>query len=165
MHKITSLLIFFILGLIMVAALVTVGILTGMHWPYIMALWVSVLFLIILLGFYFRTYRRTMTRIGTANERLSEIKILQERRYEQLAQRLDGLSQGTFGQSRSTAGTVSSGEQSTPKLSDLEYMLARVERAERRILGRLENIALDNDTRFRTVEKLASTCRGYKVPE
>lgn len=162
MRKVTSLLISFILGLIMVATLVTAGILTGVLWMYIIAAWASVVLLVVFLGFYFRTYRRIMTRTGTANERLAEIKLLQERRYEQLAQRLDVLSQGTFGQSRSTAGAISSGQQPIPQFSDIEHTIARVERAERRILGMLENISLDNDTRFRTVEKFASICGDHK---
>lgn len=165
MHKVTSLLISFILGLVIVAALVTVGLLTGTLWIHILAAWLSALLLIVFLGFYFRTYRRMMTRIGTANERLAEIKLLQERRYEQLARRLDASSQGTFSQSQSMAGAVSSGQQSKPQYSDIEQMIARVERAERRILGMLENIALDNDIRFRTVENLASIYGDRNVSE
>lgn len=162
MRKVFFLLVSFTLGLAIVASLVTAGILTGTLWLYILALWISVLLLLVFLGFYFRTYRRVMTRVGTANERLSEIKNLQERRYAQLAQRLDSLGQGAFG-SRSTGDTVSGGQQPSLKFSDLEYLIARVERAERRILGKLENLSLDNDRGLRSVEQLASNCGVHKV--
>lgn len=155
MHKVTLLLTSFILGLTMVAAFVTAGIVTGMLWLHILALWIFLLLSAIFLGFFLRVYRLVMTRLGTANQRLSEMKLLQERRYEQLAQRLDALNHNTLGHSRSPVSGISAHQDGPPKLSEIEHLIARTERAERRILGRLENIMLDNDTCLRAVKKLA----------
>lgn len=162
MRKATFLLIFFTLGLVVIISLVTANMLIGVMWLNIVALWLSALLLVVFLGFYLMTYQRIMTRVGITNERLNEVKLLQERRYEQLAKRLDALSQGISSQSPSTRGSVLEGRQTGPKLSELEDLNARAERAERRILGRLENIMLDNDRRFRTVEKVASNCCDHK---
>lgn len=166
MQKVTFLLISFTLGLLVIASLVTVGMLNGFIWLHIVALWLAVLLLILFFGCYMRTYRRIMTRVGVTNERVAEMKHLQERRYEQLAKRLDALKQDIRAEARGNLGSGSGSTQEVSKLSDLEHLIARAERAERRILGRLENIMLDNDKHFRTVEmKLASEGGNRKQSE
>lgn len=130
----------FLLG---IAALVTIDVYRDDTVFYVIALWSSVLALVLSLVIVFRAYQRVITRLGTAGERLAEIKYLQERRYQQLSQRLDytndylRLLKALIQKSGSRASSSSSDV--SENLSELEDLNARFQRAERRILGKLED--------------------------
>jgi len=140
------------------AVLISLGIYHAEPVLHVAALWLFVFFLVSSLLLAGRGYRRITTRIGTAGERLSELKYLQERRYEQLSGRLDRLSAlvDSLDSSDNThqANLIHSMNraESGRNLAELEDINARVQRAERRILGRLENELFANALRDEQID-------------
>lgn len=150
-----------ILATVAIAVLIVFGIFSSERVFYVIALLLSLLLIINLLVFLFRGYRRVVTRIGTAGERLSELMFLQERRYEQLSSRLDRLSEDLGALRRPIEGepnNLRSTELSNSSLevSELEDLNARLQRSERRILGRLEDALLARDLESKQVDALLS---------
>src|SRR5690625_1493558 len=154
MRKI-SLLIVITLGLIASAVLVTAGLLIQQVHLFLLAMWITVLLLVLCLGFFFTAYRRIMMRLGIVNERLAEVKLLQERRYEQLARRIDKWTPSSFEKSAIDNDSITECRGLTAGISELEHLNARMQRAEQRILGKLENLLLDSDRQLRVLKELA----------
>jgi|SRR5699024_5654069 len=142
MRKAKYLLTAVVAGAVALAAVLTAALLTDDPAFFVASVWIATFFLGGLTVFLFRGYQRIVSRLRTANERLAELKFLQERRYEQLAGRLDGHGGG------SGPGI------SARSLAELESLNARLERSERRILGKLENEILTNDKRYRELERM-----------
>lgn len=144
MHKTKYLLTAVVAGGVALAAVLTAALLTNAPALFVASVWIATFILIGLTVFLLRSYQRVVTRLGTANERLAELKFLQERRYEQLVGRLDSPKVNAL------SGSGASG----PSLDELENINARCQRAERRILGKLENELLMHDKRYRKLERL-----------
>lgn len=142
MRKAKYLLTAVVAGGVALAAVLTAALVANEPALFVASVWIATFTLVGLTVFLLRSYQRVVTRLGTANERLAELKFLQERRYEQLAARLDGR-----------VGNSGSGA-SAQSLADLENLNARLERSERRILGKLENEILINDKRYRELKSL-----------
>src|SRR5699024_10207751 len=107
---------------------------------------VFVAFVLFALG----AYGKVVARIGLANERLSHLIMLQERRYEQLSVRMDTLTEGLGGLSSELSKIVlqaSKSNRGANELALLEEVYARLERTERRVLGGLENATHANERR------------------
>lgn len=146
-----------------IAGLVTTSLLGGGPVYSVVAVWISVLIILIIFITIGRVYKRTVGRIGTANMRLAEIKVLQERRYEQTRTRLDYLLRVVDNTRILTNDVNKALEQvvNTPTGEEgrhdaLEQLNARFQRAERRIIGRLENEIHENDIRSQQITALVS---------
>lgn len=156
MHRATFVLSTAILCLIVGVLAATFGVVREEALYLVIAAWASALAFVVFFVFLTQAYLRIMARTGTINNRLEETKFLLNRRYEQLAERLDDLL------ARRTAYTSTSGvEENNERLqtgtSELQDVNARLERAERRILGRLENEALSADAQIRELERIVSS--------
>lgn len=127
---------------------------------YVVSLWIGAFTLISAVFFLLRGYRRLVVRIGTANERLAEIKFLQERRYEQLRQRSDTLLTYSRNQKsysithRNAVNSIQQHDNHTLLLSELEDLNARLQRTERRILGTIAAEQINDDAHQRRIEEL-----------
>jgi hypothetical protein len=149
-----------VLGLA-ISVLLTVGLLTSQVSYFVGAIWVSLLVGLVVLAGLLAGYGRVVRRLGTANERLAELRFLLERRYEQSRQRLDTLLETSHGLTEPSDSPTSRLSSNWKGRAELENLSARVQRSERRILGRLENELLAHDRQSQQlaelIERLQST--------
>lgn len=156
MRKANLALVLLILLLVTAVVLTTVGFISSQPFIYLLAGLSVLSAMLIFCVLTFRMYQRLESRSRQTNEVLKEIKSLQEQRYEQLARRLDESKPGQPKSKMHRRGI---------ELEDLE---ARLQRAERRILGSLENNSLVADQQMRKIELLlnilqeAANLRGYR---
>lgn len=146
-----------------VALFMTLGLLSGNSIMYAIALWMFALLTIGFVLVLMRGYQRIVNRVGTANERLTELKFLQERRYDQLRRRMDYLNDSLNVLHRNVRGldtalgNVPRAPQTSNAFAELDNLNARLQRSERRILGKLENEQFSNhQLHQRLVELLES---------
>lgn len=145
-----------------IASLVTLGLNSGDAIFYVAAVWFTALLSVTLVVVLLRGYQRIVSRLSTANERLAELRFLQERRYEQTRVRLDDLLDiassisATSGDIRKVAGGITERPITPLQPSELADLNVRLQRIERRIVGRLENEFHTNDLRNRQIERLVS---------
>ncbi|MGO1942113.1 MAG: hypothetical protein ACTH05_08145 [Yaniella sp.] len=138
------------------AVFLSFGFVSGNSIFYVVALWLFMLTVIGLTLFFLRGYKRVVTRIATANERLAGLKFLQERRYDQLKCRMDYLNDSVrvlhanILEMDNATGTA----KNSMALAELDNLNARLQRTERRILGQLENERFANDRRNLRIQKL-----------
>lgn len=145
------------------ALFMTLGLLSGNSILYAIAMWIFALLTIGFGLFLIRGYQRIVNRVGTANERLTEIKFLQERRYDQLRRRIDYLNDSVNVLHRNVRGldaalgSVPRAPQTSNAFVELDNLNARLQRSERRILGKLEDEQFSNhQLHERLVELLES---------
>lgn len=148
---------------IAVASLITISLLAGSTVFYIAAVWLTLIMVLTVVIALWRAYERIAGRIGTANVRLAEIKLLQESRYEQTRARLDHLLQAADSTSKLIKDASKSGEQvieypvgKSGRHDEIAELSAHFQRTERRIIGRLENEFHENDIRNRQMNILVS---------
>lgn len=150
MRKDTLVIALVILGFFTAALLLTMALLTGQQSFYLLAIWATTSSLLAFCAFTHRMYRLVGNRTRQTNELLRELRLLQERRYDQLAGRLDAPKVG-FPDASNTAR-----QSMMVELSELEQMNVRLQRAERRVMGQLENEALASDRKNREWERLVT---------
>lgn len=124
---------------------ITFGILTGELMYFLVATWLTFFVVLGSLLLLIRAYQRIVSRLGTAKQRLGELHFLQERRYDQLRTRIDYLADSSRTLHK-IAQDLQASLNNQHRLSlasqtfeELESLNARLQRAERRILGKLEN--------------------------
>lgn len=153
MHKVKITIILYALCLVLAAIFATIGLVSEKSGYHVGAAWLLAFSLAILFGVLIRLYQRVVIRTNTTNELLKQIKFLQERRYSQLVARMDQRDGGVTSESVQSSKVGASGPAQTGsklslgEISELEEINARVQRAERRILGKLENESFDWDRR------------------
>lgn len=145
MRNIKYLVLTLVIAVILVALMATFGFISGDTVFFVTTVWLSALLSVGLFTFLILSYQRIAVRLRTANERLAEVKFLLERRYDQLRRRLDFLTDNVSLLHRNIQheplleeGSKRSLEISKV-LAEVEYLNARVQRFERRILGKIEN--------------------------
>lgn len=142
-----------LLAVAAVAVTASIGIINSKPLFFIITVWLSALLVTGLFTFLMLGYQRIVARIRTSNERLAEIKFLQERRYEQLRHRLDFLADNVRLLHRNAqrphllAGDVQGSPEVSKALTEIEHLSARMQRFERRVLGKIENEQWVNDMR------------------
>lgn len=144
--------ILFLACLVSAAGLTTAGLINAQPIFYVLGLWLFVLSLAIFFSLLLRMYQRIMARIHDIKQLLSEMRFLQERRYEQLARRLDTLRGGG---SDASLGSATAGATH----AEFENLSARLQRSERRILGKLEDEMLRYDERVRELAQTLATLK------
>lgn len=107
-----------------------------------------------------RAYLRVVARLDNVSEALSELKFLQERRYGQVSGRLDYTNDylrllkkliGRSGDGRSSRSVDSSND-----IARFDELVARIQRAERRVLGRIEDETYKNHWRSERLDQKIS---------
>jgi len=154
-------------GLFLITVGWLVAVVTGATVIYIISLGLSCIVFVAFVLFALGAYGKVVARIGLANERLSHLIMLQERRYEQLSVRMDTLTEGLGGLSSELSKSVlqaSKSNRGANELALLEEVYARLERTERRVLGGLENATHANERRELRLEKLLSTHESQDEP-
>lgn len=160
MRKATFILGIALVGLLSGAILATVGLISNQSLYGMLAIWAFTVSFMVFFVFMTRVYHRTMTRTRTTTDLLAEMKFLQERRYEQLAKRLDNMSPLRGHRSGTSSTSEVSGNPSQVGYSELRNINERLQRAERRILGKLENEALSADEQVRELDRLIASLRN-----
>lgn len=146
--------VFVLIVVVLVATglLTTLGLLGSGSVFYLTALWLVVLLAVGMLLSLGWGYQRIVIRVGTANERLIELRFLQERRYEQLRQRMDYLSDSfrvlhrNMQHLEDASDKFRAAQGRSSDIVELENINARLQRTERRILGKLENDCHGNES-------------------
>lgn len=152
-------------GIVIAAMFLSIGIYSQKEIFYQAAIWALAVLAVLTLFIVVKVYHRIVHRIGTANKRLAELRFLQERRYGMLSARLDHLIAAIRELGVSQVSPDKSRLESTrifrKQLVELEDLNARLERAERRILGKIENQIFVNDSQYKRVDRFASDTDEY----
>lgn len=150
-----------LLSAILCAILLTGGLSTSNASFYIAALWAGVVLFVSASGVLLVVYKNLVGRLRVANERLVELRFLLERRYELSRERLDNLLDASnhflshsedYPNSRAATRTLAG-------ISEFDNLVSRLQRIERRIIGRLENELLSNDRQVHQIEELLQTLK------
>lgn len=133
--------------------ILTFAIMTRETTFFVIAVWILIFLVMVSCVFLLRGYQRVVSRLRVANERLAHLQYLQERRYDQLRHRFDELTD-SFGTLHKTIQKVQKPSENplpfpvNPQiLEELENLNARLQRAERRILGKFEDELFEMDQR------------------
>lgn len=145
MRNIKYLLPALIIAVFLVAFTATLGFISGDTVFFVTTVWLCALLSVGLFAFLILSYQQIVIRLRTANERLAEVKFLLERRYDQLRRRLDFLTDSVSLLHRNIQYEPlleEGGKRSleiSKVLAEVEYLNARMQRFERRTLGKIEN--------------------------
>lgn len=134
-----------VIAVVLVALMATLGLTSGDTAFFVTTVWLAALLSLGFFAFLVLGYMRIVGRLRTANEGLAEVRFLLERRYDQLRRRLDYLTDYVRVLHRNIQNEPLREErtQRSPEISkvlaEVEYLTARIQRFERRTLGKLEN--------------------------
>lgn len=134
-----------ILGIILAAILTTIALYTDAKTYYTAALWLLVLTLVSTALHLVDPLLRTVRQIELTNERITELNSRQKIHYQELLEILAHSPNRTF---------PHAAQSHLDQAAEIEAINSRIQRTERRVLGRLEDELRSADLRYARLEEI-----------